>query len=34
MHTNGVFGSAIWQIGFDGGFLNNSVKLADPANGN
>src|SRR4029079_6671182 len=34
MHTNGAAGPAIWQIGSDGGFLNNPVKLADPANGN
>ena len=33
-HTNGAAGPAIWQIGSDGGFLNNPVKLADPANGN
>src|SRR5262249_2488453 len=33
-HTNGPAGPAIWQIGSDGGFLNNPVKLADPANGN
>jgi spore coat protein A len=34
MHENGPAGPAIWQIGSDGGFLNNPVKLADPANGN
>ena len=34
MHTNGPAGPAIWQIGSDGGFFNNPVKLADPANGN
>ena len=34
MHVNGPAGPAIWQIGSDGGFLNNPVKLADPANGN
>jgi len=33
-HTNGAAGPAIWQIGSDGGFFNNPVKLADPANGN
>src|SRR4029079_18785124 len=33
MHVNGPAGPAIWQIGSDGGFLNNPVKLADPANG-
>ena len=33
MHTNGPAGPAIWQIGSDGGFFNNPVKLADPANG-
>ena len=34
MHTNGAAGPAIWQIGSDGGLLNNPVKLAEPANGN
>ena len=34
MHQNGPAGPAIWQIGSDGGFFNNPVKLADPANGN
>ncbi len=33
MHTNGAPGPAIWQIGSDGGFFNNPVKLDDPANG-
>ncbi len=33
MHVNGAPGPAIWQIGSDGGFLNNPVKLNDPANG-
>jgi spore coat protein A len=33
MHVNGAPGPAIWQIGTDGGFLNNPVKLNDPANG-
>jgi len=34
MHTNGAAGPAIWQIGSDGGFFNNPVMLANPANGN
>jgi FtsP/CotA-like multicopper oxidase with cupredoxin domain len=34
MHVNGPAGPAIWQIGSDGGFLNNPVQLANPANGN
>jgi spore coat protein A len=34
MHVNGAAGPAIWQIGSDGGLLNNPIKLADPANGN
>jgi FtsP/CotA-like multicopper oxidase with cupredoxin domain len=33
MHQNGPVGPVIWQIGSDGGFLNNAVKLGDPANG-
>jgi FtsP/CotA-like multicopper oxidase with cupredoxin domain len=33
MHVNGAPGPAIWQIGSDGGFFNDPVKLADPANG-
>jgi spore coat protein A len=33
MHQNGPVGPAIWQIGSDGGFFNNPVKLGDPANG-
>ncbi|MEP6652036.1 MAG: multicopper oxidase domain-containing protein [Myxococcales bacterium] len=33
MHVNGAPGPAIWQIGSDGGFFNNPVKLNDPANG-
>lgn len=33
MHQNGPAGPAIWQIGSDGGFFNNPVKLDDPANG-
>jgi FtsP/CotA-like multicopper oxidase with cupredoxin domain len=33
MHVNGAPGPAIWQIGSDGGFLNNPVKLNDPASG-
>jgi FtsP/CotA-like multicopper oxidase with cupredoxin domain len=33
MHQNGPVGPVIWQIGSDGGFLNNPVKLGDPANG-
>jgi spore coat protein A len=33
-HMNGAAGPAIWQIGSDGGLLNNPIKLADPANGN
>ena len=33
MHVNGPVGPVIWQIGSDGGFLNNPVKLGDPANG-
>ena len=34
MHVNGPAGPAIWQIGSDGGFFNNPVRLANPANGN
>ena len=34
MHSTAPAGPAIWQIGSDGGFFNNPVKLADPANGN
>jgi spore coat protein A len=33
MHQNGPVGPMIWQIGSDGGFFNNAVKLGDPANG-
>jgi spore coat protein A len=33
MHQNGPVGPAIWQIGSDGGFFNNPVKVTDPANG-
>jgi len=33
MHQNGPVGPAIWQIGSDGGFFNNPVKITDPANG-
>ena len=33
MHVNGAPGPAIWQIGSDGGFFNEPVKLDDPANG-
>src|SRR5215471_2683870 len=33
MHVNGPPGPAIWQIGSDGGFFDNPVKLDDPANG-
>jgi spore coat protein A len=33
MHVNGTPGPAIWQIGSDGGFFDNPVKLDDPANG-
>ena len=33
MHQNGPAGPAIWQIGSDGGFFNNPIKLDDPANG-
>jgi spore coat protein A len=33
MHQNGPAGPPIWLIGTDGGFLNNPVKLDDPANG-
>jgi spore coat protein A len=33
MHQNGPVGPVIWQIGTDGGFLNNPIKLGDPANG-
>jgi len=32
--TNGPAGPSIWQIGSDGGFFNNPVQLANPANGN
>jgi FtsP/CotA-like multicopper oxidase with cupredoxin domain len=34
MHQNGAAGPSIWQIGSDGGLLNNPVRLANPANGN
>lgn len=34
MHQNGPAGPAIWQIGSDGGFFDNPIKLDDPANGN
>jgi spore coat protein A len=33
MHRNGAPGPAIWQIGSDGGFFDNPVMLANPANG-